>query len=90
MYKIKVYKNGKLFAENDVNDYLLMDDQGQAFCSTGESVQQFILNVMTGNKDQQEEGDLMEPPEEKTRKSPTQKDKMALRHIIEKMDKDAH
>lgn len=86
MYKIKVYKNGKLFAEYDVNEFLIVDEKGQAFVSTGEAPQQFLLNSMQ----KEEDSDILEPPKEKERKRPTQKDKMALKYLIDRMDKDNH
>lgn len=93
MYKIKIYKNGKLFAEYDLKDYLLMDENGQSFVSTGESPQQFILNSFNGTKNVQkeEDSDVMEaPPEKEQKKKPTLKEIQALKYIVGRMDKDAH
>lgn len=91
MYKIKIYKNGKLFAEYDLNEYLLMDQEGKSFVSTGEDPQMFIMKAIRKAMDDGEGGtDVLEPPQQKERKTPTLKDKMALKHIIGKMDKEDH
>lgn len=95
MYKIKIYKNGKLFAEYDVEEYMLMDKEGKAFVSTGEDPQSFIMNAIrremggmdkTGDSD----GDVIDGPAPKERKTPNMKDKMALKLLISKMDKEDH
>jgi hypothetical protein len=93
VYKIKVYKNGKLFAEYDVNEYMLMDENGKAFVSTGEPPQQFIIGTFNKGtrQEEQEDSNVVEPPEEKEKKkTPSTKDKQALKFIISKMNKDEH
>lgn len=91
MYKIKIYKNGKLFAEYDLKDYMIMDEAGKAFVSTGETPQQFILNGMQKEMKQEEDSDVMEaPPEKEQKKKPSLIEKQALKYIISKLDKDEH